>query len=202
MLTKPVQIMIVDNVLALLAKHGFHCVSRTSIGLVSQMFVIPKKDGGWRFINKWLNQTFLDATHFRMDTVQDASALLRLGDWAASVDLKDVYFHIPVNRRFLGFGLRGLFYEYMVLPFGLCLAPLIFTLVTKPLRAFLHMRGIRLIFYFDDILLLGSSREECFPHLTTALCLFSRVGFIVNHKKLCLVPAQQFRFLDFDWDPA
>ena len=99
------------------------------------MFIIPKIDGGWRpIINlKWLNRTFLDAPHFRMDTVKDAAALLRPDDWAATIDLKDAYFHIPVNRRFLRFGWRGLLYEYLVLPFGLCLAPYIFTLVTKPL---------------------------------------------------------------------
>ena len=72
------------------------------LGLVSRMFVIPKKDGGWRpIINlKWSNKTFLNAPHFQMDTVRDAAALLRLGDWAASINLKDAYFHIPVNLRF------------------------------------------------------------------------------------------------------
>ena len=42
----------------------------------------------------------LDAPRFRMDTVRDVAALLRPGNWAASIDLKDAYFHIPVNRRF------------------------------------------------------------------------------------------------------
>ena len=70
----------------------------------------------------------------------------------------------------------------------------------KPLQAFLHTRGIRSIFYLDDILILGSSKEECLAHLTTALTLLAQVGFIVNHKKLCLVPAQRFRFLDLDLD--
>ena len=96
-------------------------VPRTSLGLVSQMFVVLKKDGGWRpIINlKWLNKTFLDALRFRMDTVRDAAALLPPGDWAASIDLKDAYFHIPVNPCYLRFGWRGLLYEYMVLPFAL-----------------------------------------------------------------------------------
>ena len=132
--------------------------------------------------------------------VKDAAALLRPDDWAASINLKDAYFHIPVNRRFLRFGWRGLLYEYVVLPFSLCLTLYIFTRVTKPLQDFLHTQGFRSIFYLDDILILGSSMEECLAHLTTALRLLSRVGFIVNHKKLCLVPAQRFRFVGFDWD--
>lgn len=203
-LTKPEQIKVVDEkVAALLVKQAIRRVSPTTRGLVSRIFVVPKKDGGWRpIINlKWLNQTFLDPPHFRMDTVVDAAYLLRPGDWATSIDLKDVYFHISVNRRFRRFlrlRWRGLLYEYLVLPLGLCLAPLIFTLVTKPLQAFLHARGIRCVFYLDDILILGSSREECMAHLTTALQLLAHVGFIVNHKKSSLVPAQHFRFLGFD----
>ena len=205
-LSKPDQIKVVDEeVVALLAKGAIRRVSKTSRGLVSRIFVVTKKDGGWRpIINlKWLNKTFLNPPHFRMDTALDAAALLRPGDWTASIDLKDAYFHIPINRRFrrfLRFGWRGRLYEYLVLPFGLCLAPLIFTLMTKPLQAFLHARGIRSIFYLDDILIIGSSKEECQANLTTALHLLSSVGFIVNHKKSSLVPAQHFRFLGFDWD--
>ena len=46
-LTKPVQIKVVDEeVAALLAKQAIWCVPRTSLGLVSQMFVVHKKDGG------------------------------------------------------------------------------------------------------------------------------------------------------------
>ena len=110
-LTTPVQITVLDEeVLSLLAKHAIRRVSRTSLGLVSRMFVVPKKDGGWRPINlKWLNRTFLDAPRFWMDTVRDAVALLRIGDWAASIDLKDGYFHIPIHHRFLCFGWGGLY---------------------------------------------------------------------------------------------
>ena len=71
----------------------------SSPGQVFRIFVVPKKDGGWRpIINlKWLNKTFLDPPHFQMDTVQDAALLLRPGDWTASIDLKDAYFHVSVN---------------------------------------------------------------------------------------------------------
>ena len=56
-----------------------------------------------------------------MDTAKDAAALLRPGDWCATIDLKDAYFHAPVNRRFrlfLRLGWRKKFYEFLVLPFG------------------------------------------------------------------------------------
>ena len=94
-----------------------------------------------------------------MDTALDAVALFRCEDWAALIDL-DAYFHFFVNRRFrrfVRFGWRGRLYEYLVLLFGLCLAPLILMLMTKPLQAFVHARGIRSIFYLNDVLIIGSS---------------------------------------------
>ena len=107
--TKPEQIKVVVEEVAALTKQAIRRVSPTTRGLVYCIFVVPK-DGGWQpIINlKWLNQTFLDPPHFRMDTVMDAASLLRPGDWAASIDLKDADFHVGVNRRFLGFGWRGL----------------------------------------------------------------------------------------------
>ena len=82
-LSKRDQIQVVDEeVEALLAKGAIERVSKASRGLVSQIFVVPKKDGGWRpIINlKWLNKTVLDPPHFRMDTALDAAALLHPGD--------------------------------------------------------------------------------------------------------------------------
>ena len=72
------QICVVDKeVEALLAKRAIPRVSKSTRGLVSRIFVVPKKDGSWRPINlKWLNKTFLDPPHFRMDMAQDAAALL------------------------------------------------------------------------------------------------------------------------------
>ena len=176
-----------------------------SLGYYSRVFVVPKKDGGWRpIINlKRLNKRFLDPPHFRMDTAKDVGLLLRRGDWAASVDLKDAYFHVavvPRFRRYLRFGWKKKLYEYLVLPFGLCLAPYIFTALTKPIVAYLRSRGIRVIFYLDDILVIGASEAECKKDLAFVLNLLQSLGFLINWKKSNLIPSQFFRFLGLDWD--
>ncbi len=59
---------------------------------------------------------------FRMITLKQILGQIRPGDWFASVDLKDAYFHIqiaPHHRRFLRFAFEGTAYQYSVLPFGL-----------------------------------------------------------------------------------
>ena len=206
-LRQPEHVQVIDEeVKALLQKSAIEEVSATERGYFSKMFVVPKPVGWRPIINlKKLNAEFIDCPHFRMDTVADVSLLLRPGDWCASIDLKDAYFHIPINRRFrrfLRFGWRGRLYQYLVLPFGLCTAPLVFTKVTKPLKSFLHSLAIRSIWYLDDILIIGSSREECLRNVGEALRLLERVGFIVNLAKSSLIPSQDFRFLGLQWNTS
>ena len=112
------------------------------------MFLVPKKDGGWRPISnlKRLNANHLSAPHFWMDTVADVLLLSRPGGWAVSIDLKDAYQHIlivPRFRKYLRFGWKGKLYQFLVLPFGLSTAPpLVFMKLTCPLVTFLRSRGI------------------------------------------------------------
>ena len=206
-LRQPEHVRVIDEeVEAVLLKGAIEEVSPTEPGYFSKMFVVPKPVGWRPIINlKRLNAEFIDCPSFRMDTVADVSLLLRPGDWCASIDLKDAYFHIPINRRFrryLRFGWKGRLFQYLVLPFGLCTAPLVFTKVTKPLKTFLHSLAIRSIWYLDDILIIGSSKEECLRHVAEALRLLERVGFIVNLAKSSLTPSQEFRFLGLQWDTS
>ncbi len=65
---------------------------------------MPKRDGGLRTILdlRPINRA-LGKRPFRMLTLKQILAQIRPGDWFASVDLKDAYFHIqiaPHHRRF------------------------------------------------------------------------------------------------------
>ena len=200
--------MIVDSeVKALLAKGAIQEVKTLSPSFVSNIFLVPKKDGGMRpIINlKPLNRQFISAPHFRMDTIKDVSNILRPGDFCASIDLKDAYFHLPIHPQsvhLLRFIWKGKIYEFVVLPFGLCTAPFIFTKMTRPIAAFLRAKGIRIIFYLDDILVIASSLQECQLHLKLVMDTLQGAGFIINWKKSSLIPAQRFLFLGLWWDTA
>ncbi len=65
--------------------------------LYSRYFVISKRNGGLRPILdlRPINRA-LGKRLFRIITLKQMLAQIRPGDWFASVDLKDVYFHIQI----------------------------------------------------------------------------------------------------------
>ena len=133
-------------------------------GFYSPLFVVPKKDGGWRpIINlKQLNH-FLDTTHFKMESILSLRDILKKDDYMIKVDLKDAYLTVPIHtshRKYLRFSWNGSNYQFKVLPFGLSTAPRIFTKIMRPVMAKLREQGLRLIIYLDDILLVADSPEK------------------------------------------
>ena len=197
--------LIDEEVVSLLAKGAIHPVDPSTEGQVAHIFVVPKKDGGLRpVINlKPFNKACLDPPHFKMEGVPDVIRLLNPGDWAASIDLKDAFFHVPICRehcKLLRFFWDGVLYEFLVLPFGLATAPFVFTKLTKPVAAFLRALGIRLIIYLDDILVVGSTEEECRVNVARVLQTLVDAGFKINLKKSNLVPSQEFQYLGLVWN--
>ena len=201
------QALIDTEIREMLAKGAIQEVKTLSPSYISNIFLVPKKDGGLRpIINlKPLNRRYISAPHFRMDTIKDVSSLLRPVDFCASIDLKDAYFHIPIHPQsthLLRFVWKGKVYEFLVVPFGLCTAPFIFTKITRPIAAFLRSKGIRIIFYLDDILVIATSEQECLLHLKVVMETLQGAGFLLNWKKSCLTPAQRFLYLGLWWDTA
>ena len=124
-------------------------------------------------------------------------------DLAITLDLKDAYFHIPIavrHRRFLQFIWRGQAYRYTALLFGLSKNPLCFTKVTKPVVQHLRVRGYRIVFYLDDVLLLSNSRYSTDRKKKQTIALLQDLGFTLNTEKSSLVPSQTFTYLGLQWN--
>ena len=137
----------------------------------SNMFIVPKKDGGQRpVINlKHLNE-FVKSKHFKMEGLHTVKGLLRQHDWMAKVDLKDAFFMVPIapqHRNQLLFRLEGRAYQFNCLPFGLCTAPKVFTKILKPSVEMLRSLSIRLVIYMDDMLLMASSKQTLTEHVNS-----------------------------------
>ena len=118
-----------------------------------------------------LNHYILCPT-FKMTTVRDVKSLIPQHAFATSIDLKDAYWHIPVHphyRKYLGFSLGGRKYRFRAMPFGLNVAPRIFTKMTKPILKELRLQAINVLVYLDDWLVWGDSIEDC--HRATLVVL-------------------------------
>ena len=87
--------------------------------------------------------------------------------------------------------------QFRCLPFGLCTAPFAFSKATKPITRFLRQLGIHLIIYLDDLLLAAPSREQLLVDLSTAIWLFSNLGFLINIAKSITTPTCCLEFLGF-----
>ena len=118
----------------------------TDQGFYSQLFLVPKKDGGQRpVINLKKLNSFTRTEHFKMEGIHILKDLLKPGDWMAKVDLKDAYFMVPMaqeDKKFLRFRWKGRSYQFNCLPFSLSPAPWVFTKTTRPVAAALRELGL------------------------------------------------------------
>lgn len=171
---------------------------------LSSFFTVPKSDGSVRFILnlKSLN-SFIEVAHFKMEDVRTARKLISKDCFMAKIDLEDAYLTVPIHpdyTKYLRFVFRGILYEFIVLPFGLCTAPLVFTKIMKPLLAELRKRGYTSVMFIDDKLLIEKTRGVCIASVIECIRLLSDLGFIVNRKKSVLDPNQRCIFLGFILD--
>ena len=95
---------------------------------------------------------------------------------------------------------QGKLHEFQCLAFGLSSAPWIFTKALKPVAAFFRRRGVRLIIYLDDILIMHQNRENLLTLAQEAIELFSGLGFLINWEKSHLSPSQVLEYLGTEID--
>ncbi|XP_059894386.1 uncharacterized protein LOC132447566, partial [Gadus macrocephalus] len=168
-------------------------------GFYSTYFLVPKKDGGFRPILdlRGLNQ-FLKVLPFHMLRVADVLQAIAQGDWFVSIDLKDAYFHVPItqrHRRFLRFAFLGKVYQFRVLPFGLSLAPRIFTRCVAAALSPLQATGMAILPYLDDWLVISPTREQAVRDTAMLLSHVDRLGLMVNFTKSNLTPCRVVSYL-------
>ena len=123
---------------------------------ISTIFLRPKPDGSFRMILnlKEFNKS-VEHHHFKMDTLETVTKMIKPGCCMASVDLKDAYYTVPIHKdhqKFLKFKIKGCLYKYTFLPNGLSSALRILTKLLKPVYSTLHNQGHISMGYIDDYL--------------------------------------------------
>ena len=193
-----------QEVEAMLAKGALEIARDPGPGFYSRLFLVEKATGGWRpVIDLSHLNDFVQLTPFKMETVASVLLSVREGDFLASLDLKDAYFQIPIHgssRKLLRFMSEGTVYQFKALCFGLSTAPQVFTRVFAAVSAWAHARGIRLLRYLDDWLVLSSSEKKAKESIRELLSLCRTLGIVINEKKSDLVPSQSEKYLGMTID--
>ena len=63
--------------------------------------------------------------------------------------------------------------------------------------AYLRKRGVRLIIYIDDMLIMADSKNKASLHMLLALDVLESLGFVINYGKSVLTPTHEINFLGF-----
>ena len=179
-------------------------VQPSSPGHYGRLFVVPKANGGWRpVLDLSPLNVFLRRVRFRMETPASVRNAIRLGDWGTSIDLTDAYFHVLMHvrdQKYLRFVWGDSVYQFRALPFGLSLAPWVFTMIARELCASVRGLGIFLRAYLDDWLVHNQDKQMCLAHTQSVLRLATQLGFTINFEKSDLTPAQRFTYLGMSFD--
>ena len=89
------------------------------------------------------------------------------------------------------------FFVWNVLFLGVKDAVYIFTLILKPVRAFLTSLGIPFLIYLDDAWIGGSNRVECIKNRDISREVLGKAGFVVSKSK-AIEPSSRILFLGLE----
>eukprot|EP00792_Barthelona_sp_PAP020_P009674 TRINITY_DN3313_c0_g1_i3.p1 TRINITY_DN3313_c0_g1~~TRINITY_DN3313_c0_g1_i3.p1 ORF type:complete len:968 (-),score=40.03 TRINITY_DN3313_c0_g1_i3:525-3428(-) len=118
-------------------------------------------------------------------------------NFACSLDLKDGYHHLRMNRKYKHLTVlefNGDLYEPLLLPFGLATAPVYFSSFMASIIRDLRRNDVIISFYLDDVIILGRTREECLRNLNLTREKFKELGLTINEEKSDMEPRTSIIF--------
>jgi hypothetical protein len=133
-----------------------------------------------------------------METNRSIRACILPGILTTKLGLSDAYFHIPISlasMKFLRFVWNNKVYHFLAVPFGLAVAPQVFTRVFQTVIAHLHTLSVQAHSYLDDSLLKEFDSEILSRHICLFIRLLLDLGLLIYWKKSQILPCQDFLFL-------
>ncbi|KAM9994160.1 hypothetical protein ACTFIZ_002975 [Dictyostelium cf. discoideum] len=138
-----------------------------------------------------------------MEGIKNLPSMVKQGYYMVKLDIKKAYLHVlvdPQYRDLFRFVWQGAHYRWKTMPFGLSTAPCIFTMLLRPVLRMLRDINVSVIAYLDDLLIVGSTKEECLSNLKKTMELLVKLGFKLNLEKSVLEPTQSITFLGLQID--
>jgi hypothetical protein len=141
---------------------------------------------GSRCVNQCLAEQKVTLAH-----LQRALEMTTKGDYQVKYDLKSAFHHIKIHNshtKYLGAAFitetgKKQYFKFLYLPFGLATAVHCITKLTKPIIAYLHLKGIRSSIFIDDGRILASTPDEAEISRKLTYQVLERAGWTLENKK-------------------
>ena len=150
------------------------------------------------FDMSFLNQ-FIVSPKFSLLKIPSILHILQKAKFAAKIDLSKAYYHIPIHnsfKKFFTFAFKNKKFCFNNMPFGLSLAPYIFTTIMTAVIVYIRRTyGIIIYSYLDDILILADNHFQIQYALLKVSDLFGRLGLTINYKASVMEPKSIITYL-------
>jgi len=163
----------------------------------SPIVLAKKKDGSTRLCVDYrlLNKKIIK-DRYPLPLVEDQLDLLQGARYFSTLDLKNGFFHVPVDeqsRKFTAFIVPDGHYEFLRVPFGLCNSPAVFQrYINIVFRDLIQSKVI--LTYMDDLIIPSIDCEIGIKNLQVVLKVASEAGLTINWRK-CQFLRQRVEFL-------
>jgi hypothetical protein len=128
---------------------------------------------------------FLPDIKFQMESLtKNVPDMIRKGDILFTTDISKAYYSIPMRQdawKYMCWEHEGSIVASTVLPFGLSIAPFVFTKLFRPMLEAARVIGIRVIGMIDDFLWMARP-EEAEETKRFAQWIFPALGLSLNEK--------------------
>jgi len=128
-------------------------VAIAELHCISPAFIVRNSHKPRKVVDYTHPKAHVDVRKFKYETLNDLSQVLRPDDSLLVWDIKDTYHHLLLREEdqpFLAFTTLGRVFVPLTMPFGMSLAPYMWTKVMRALVQFLQALGFRIISYVDD----------------------------------------------------
>ncbi|KAM9962824.1 hypothetical protein ACTFIR_005741 [Dictyostelium discoideum] len=109
-----------------------------------------------------------------MEGIKNLPSMVKQGYYMVKLDIKKAYLHVlvdPQYRDLFRFVWKGSHYRWKTMPFGLSTTPRIFTMLLRHVLRMLRYINVSVIAYLDNLLIVGSTKEECLSNLKKTMDL-------------------------------
>ncbi|XP_073429908.1 uncharacterized protein [Dendrobates tinctorius] len=177
-------------------------------GFYLPLFLVTKPDGTFRtIINLKRLNCYIKNEKFKMESIKSTIKILFPQCFMVVLDLSDAYYHVPIHKESrqylrLAVSIAGEIreFQYKALPFGISVAPRVFTKLVAEMMAHIREQDVLIVPYLDDFLIASNSGQKCTEQRDRVMSTLKNLGWLLNLKKSRLEPRRVQEFLGLTLD--